>query len=44
MNAIKTSKAEMNTFIAERRVSIALTRDIPPAVDRIYKLEKEVFV
>ena len=34
----------MNSSIAERRIMTALTRDIPPAADRTYKLGEEVLV
>ena len=44
MDMIKKAQAEMNTIVAERRVLAALTRDIPPAADRTYKLGEEVLV
>ena len=34
----------MNTIIAERKVLAALTRDNPPAADRVYNLGEEVLV
>lgn len=44
MEALKTAQAEMNSIVAERRVVEALTRNIPPAADRVYKLGEEVLV
>ena len=44
MEIIKSAQAEMNSIVAERRVLAALTRDIPPAADRNYKLGEEVLV
>lgn len=40
MDIIKKSQAEINIIIAERRFLAALTRYIPPAADRPYKLDE----
>lgn len=44
MAALPTAQAEMHAIIAERRITSALTPDIPPAVDRHYRLGEEVLV
>ncbi len=41
---IQMAQAEMNSIVAERRVLAALTRDIPPAADRTYKIGEDVLV
>ena len=41
---IKSAQAEMNSIVAERKVLSALTRNIPPAADRVFKLGEEVLV
>lgn len=42
MDILAASQAEFNAIFAERKKMTALTRDIPPAADRFYKLEEEV--
>lgn len=44
MEIIKTAHAEMNSIIAERRITAALTRNVPSAADRHYKPNDEVLV
>ena len=44
LEIIKIAQAEMNSIVAERRVLAALTRDIPPAADRTYKIGEEVLI
>ena len=44
MAIIKKAQAERNSILGERRVLEALTRNIPPAADRTYKLGEEVLV
>lgn len=44
MAIISKVQAEMNTIIAEKRVRSALNRNIPLAVDRVYKMREEVLV
>ncbi len=44
LEMIKTAQAEMNSIVAERRVLAAVTRDVPPATDRTYKLGEDVLV
>ena len=41
---IKSAQAVMNSIVAERKVLSALTRNIPPAADRVYKLGVGVLV
>ena len=40
----KTAQSEMKSTNSERRVLATLTRDIPPAPGRTYKIGEEVFV
>lgn len=42
MEDLKTAQAEMNPIVNERRVLTALTRKMPPATDRTYKLGQNV--
>ena len=44
MRLLATAQMEMNAIVAERRVQAALTRQIPPAADRVYQLGDEVLV
>lgn len=44
MKILTPDQAEMNAIIAERKISIALTRDILPAPNRVYEMGEKVLV
>ena len=44
MGLLTSGQMEMNAIIAERRIQAALTKQIPPAADRTYRLGDEVLV
>lgn len=44
MEILPAAQAEMISIVAERKIMTALTRDIPPAADRVYKTGEEILV
>ena len=44
MKLLTSAQIEMNAIVVERRIQAALTRQIPPAADRIYQIGDEVLV
>lgn len=44
MEILPKSQKEMNSIIAERRILAALTRNVRPASDRVYRLGDEFLV
>jgi len=44
LEIIKTAQAEMNSIVAERKIMTALSKNVPAAADRTYKLGEEILV
>lgn len=44
MEALSAAHAEMNEIIAKGRITSALTRDIAPVADTVYKSVEEISV
>lgn len=44
LSFLAAASAEVNAVIAERKITTALTRKIPPAADRVYKLGEKALV
>lgn len=44
MELLAATKAKMNAVIVKRRIMTAITRNIPPAADRLYDVVEEVLV
>lgn len=44
MKFLVVAQAEMNASIAERKIATALTKNLLPAANSFYRLEKELFV
>lgn len=44
MKVLAAAQAEMNAIIVEKKITATLTKYIPPATNRVYKIGEEVLV